>query len=98
MRSLLSFLVIFLLIMGVLVGFGMGVGVLVHWLMPAIDVGIGTLMGVVATGFSLLFFGRLMTLSDPYLEEDVEPHILWRMTPPRMESLASRRKRQRKRP
>ena len=98
MRSLLSFLTIFLLIMGVLVGFGMGVGVLVRWLMPAIDVGVGTLIGVVATGFSLLFFGRLMTLPDPYLEEDMEPHILWRMTPPRMESLASRRKRQRKRP
>ena len=98
MRSLLSFLTIFLVIMGVLVGFGMGVGVLMRWLVPAIDVGVGTLIGVVATGFALLFFGRLMTLPDLSLEEDVEPHIVWRMTPPRMESLASRRKRQRKRP
>ncbi len=97
MRSLLSFLTIFLLIIGVLVGFGMGVGVLMHWLVPAIDVGVGTLIGVVATGFSLLFYGRLMTFSDLYLEEDVEPPTVWRMTPPPMESLASRRKRQRKR-
>lgn len=97
MRSLLGFLTIFLPIMGVLVGFGMGVGVLIHWLVPAIDIGVGTLIGVVATGFSLLFFGRLMTLPGPYLEEDVEPPTVWRMTPPRMESLASRRKRQRKR-
>ena len=97
MRSLLGFLMIFLPILGVLVGLGMGVGVLVHWLVPAIDIGVGTLIGVVATGFSLLFFGRLMTFPDPDLEEDVEPRTAWRMTPPRMESLASRRKRQRKR-
>jgi hypothetical protein len=97
MPSLLGCLVLFLFILGMVVGCGMGVGVLLHWLVPAIDVGGGTLIGVVATGFALLGFGRLMTLPDPAPEEEGEPPPVWRLRPPSRASLATQRPRRRKR-
>ncbi len=62
MRSLLGFLGIFVLINVVVVACGFGLAVLLHWLVPAITLGLGTLIGVVATGISLHIFGRLMAL------------------------------------
>ena len=38
------------LILSGVVGGGLGIGVLLHWVVPAIDVGIGTLSGMVAIG------------------------------------------------
>lgn len=94
----MGFLAIFLLIVGVLVGCGMGIGALVHWLVPAIDMGVGTLIGIVAMGFSLQLYGRLMTtLPDPDEEEDTEAPAAWRTTPHRFQLTVSRRRRRRKR-
>ena len=64
MRSLLGFVVIMLLSVGGLVGVGVGLGVLLHGLVPAIDLGVGTLIGVVAFGLCLQFVGRLLLFSD----------------------------------
>jgi hypothetical protein len=46
-RSLVRFLIMVLLCMGVWIAIGLGVGVLLHWLVPAMDVGMATLIGVV---------------------------------------------------
>lgn len=72
MRSLLGFVVIMLLSVGGLVGVGVGLGVLLHGLVPAIDLGVGTLIGVVAFGLCLQFVGRLLLFSDLSLEEEEE--------------------------
>jgi hypothetical protein len=97
MRSLLGFVVIMLLSVGGLVGVGLGLGVLLHGLLPAIDLGVGTLIGVVAFGFCLQFVGRLLLFSDLSLEEEEEPPPASWTAPPRVESHRGRRQRRRKR-
>ncbi len=56
-------------------GYGKVGGGLLHWLVPAIDVGGGTLSGVVATGVALLSFGRLMTLAELLEAEEASPTV-----------------------
>jgi hypothetical protein len=69
-------------------------GLLLHWLMPAIDRGMATLCGLVATGVALLAFGQLMTFADPSEVEESPP--VWRLRPlPRPPRVA---RRPRKRP
>ena len=72
MRSLLGFLFIYLLVKTFLIALGVGIGFLLHWIVPAIDVGMGVLIGVVATGFSIYFFARISTLPDSSTAEDTE--------------------------
>jgi hypothetical protein len=43
--------------LGGICGCGLGLGLLLHWLVPAIDCGMATLCGLVATGVALLAFG-----------------------------------------
>ena len=96
MRSLLGFVVIMLLSVGGLVGVGLGLGVLLHGLVPAIDIGVGTLIGVVAFGFCLQFVGRLLLFSDLSLEAGEEaPPASW-PAPSRVESHRGRQQRRRK--
>lgn len=76
MRSLLGFLFIYLLVKTFLIALGIGIGFLLHWIVPAIDVGMGVLIGVVATGFSIYFFGRISALPDPSTLEDLEPETV----------------------
>jgi hypothetical protein len=52
--SLVRFLNIVLLSMGVWMAIGLGVGFRLHRLVPAIDMGIATLIGVVTLGGCLL--------------------------------------------
>ena len=63
--AMLGCFVVFGLILGGLVGGGLGLGVLLHWVVPAIDVGIGTLSGMVAMGVALVSFGYIMSLAEP---------------------------------
>jgi hypothetical protein len=94
MLSVLGCLVVLLLLLGGVSGCGLVVGLLLHWLVPAIDLGVGTLCGVVATGVALLTFGQLMTLSEPSeAEEEIPP--VWRLRSLRRASRASRRPRKR---
>src|SRR5215475_8853625 len=51
---------------------GLGLGLLLHWLVPAIDRGMATLCGLVATAITLLAFEQLMTLAEPS-ETEEEP-------------------------
>ena len=92
MGLLAGFGAIFLFILGALVGCGMGIGALLHWLVPAIDLGVGTLIGVVAMAFAIQFFTRIIMLPNPYEEEDTEgPASGWRR-PQRASRRARRRK------
>jgi len=79
-RSVLGTILIYLVIKIVLLAVGIGIGFLLHWLVPAIDLGIGVLIGVIATGFSLFFFGRIATLPDPDFVEGVPTEPLPRVT------------------
>jgi hypothetical protein len=94
MPSVLGCLVVLLLLLGGVSGCGLGLGLLLHWLVPAIDLGVGTLCGVVATGVALLTFGQLMTLPEPP-EAEEEPPPVWQLRPLRRVSRAPRRPRKR---
>ena len=62
---MLSCVTVFGLLLGGICGCGLGLGLLLHWLVPAIDRGMATLCGLVATGVALLAFGQLMTFTEP---------------------------------
>ena len=94
MRSLVRFLIMVLLSMGVWIAIGLGVGVLVHRLVPAIDVGMATLIGVVTLGGCFLWLSRISTLEALYGPDDIElPDSAWSTTP-QAELRSVRRKRQ----
>ena len=67
MRALLGFLTIFGLIGLLLLTLGAGIGFLLHWLLPGVDLGIGMLIGVITIGFTAQLFARIssMPLDDP---------------------------------
>ncbi len=53
-------LVSFLAILGAVIAVGLGVGGLVHWLIPEIDLGMAILIGTVMSGFAIHVFVRLV--------------------------------------
>jgi hypothetical protein len=82
------------LFLGGICGCGLGLGLLLHWLVPAIDLGVATLSGLVAMGVALLAFGQLMTFAEPS-EAEEEPPPGWRLRPLPRPSRAARRPRKR---
>jgi hypothetical protein len=70
MRSCLGFLAVYAIIKLIVIGVGLGIGFLLRWLVPAIDMGIGTLIGVVATGITMYIFVRVLALPLPDDEAD----------------------------
>lgn len=96
MRSLVRFLIMILLSMGVWIAIGLGVGCLLHWFVPAIDVGMATLIGVVTLGGCFLWLSRISTLEALYGYDDIElPDATWSTTS-QAERRAARRKRRRR--
>jgi hypothetical protein len=95
--SLLRFLIMTLVSMGVWIAIGVGVGFVLHWLVPSIDVGMGTLIGVVALGGCFLWLSRISTLEALYGDEDIEHADATWSTTPRAEARPARRKRRRRR-
>ena len=73
MRALLGLLLVYLLVKTVLIAVGIGIGFLLHWLVPSIDVGMGALIGVVATAFSIYLFARVSASADTDLAETPSP-------------------------
>ena len=69
---MLSCITVFGLLLGGICGCGLGLGLLLHWLVPAIDRGMATLCGLVATGGGPPGFGQLMTFAEP-AEVEEEP-------------------------
>jgi hypothetical protein len=94
MPSVLGCLVVFLLLLGGVSGCGLVLGLLLHWLVPAIDLGMGTLCGVVATGIALLTFGQLMALPESSGADEASPPV-WQLRPLRRASRAPRHPRKR---
>jgi hypothetical protein len=85
-RQLLFLLAIFLIITIFLLAAGAVVGFLVHRVAPAVDAGTALLTGVVVTGFSVHFFGKLITALGAFEGEtdDEVPYIrLYPVKPPR---------------
>jgi len=79
--------------MGVWIAIGLGVSVLLHRSVPAIDVGMATLIGVVTLGGCLLWLSRISTLEALYGHDDIElPDFAWSTTP-QAELRSVRRKR-----
>ena len=93
MRSLLRFLLMVLLSMGVWIAIGLGVGFLLLWFVPAIDVGMGTLIGVVTLGGCFLWLSRMSTLEALYGSDEIEWSEPTQSTAPQAERRPTRRKR-----
>ena len=91
---MLGCVTVFGLLLGGICGGGLGLGLLLHWLVPTIDPGMATLCGLVATGITLLAFGHLMTLVEPAETEEEAPPV-WRLRPLPRPSRVSRRPRKR---
>jgi hypothetical protein len=91
--SLLRFLLMVLVSMAVWMAIGLGVGFLLHWLVPAIDLGMATLIGVVALGGCFLWLSRISTLEALYSHDDIEESDATWSTRPQVEPRPSRRKR-----
>jgi hypothetical protein len=80
--SLLRFLLMVLLSMGVWMAIGLGVGFLLHWLVPAIDLGMATLIAVVTLGGCFLWLSQISALEALYGHDDSErPDSTWSTTP-----------------
>ena len=72
MCSLVRFLIMVFLSMGVWMAIGLGVGFLLHWWVPAIDLGMATLTGVVTLGDCFLWLSRMSTVEALYGHDDIE--------------------------
>lgn len=91
MRAAFFLLLVFLLLLVLLGGVGIGIGFLLHWLIPDIGVDIGTLIGVVTAGWAIFFYARMMSAvstirEDSELESvrpEIEAVILKPIRPPR---------------
>lgn len=94
MYSLLRFLIMVFVSMGVWMTIGLGVGFLLHRFVPAIDLGMGTLIGVVTLGGCFLWLSRISTLEALYGHNLERSDSTWSTTP-QAESRSARRKRQR---
>jgi hypothetical protein len=95
--ALVRFFVMTFVSMGVWIAIGLGVGFVLHWLVPSIDLGMGTLIGVVTLGGCFLWLSRISTLEALYGHDDIEESDASWSTKPQTESRTSRRKRRRRR-
>ena len=74
---LLTILVVYVIVGAILLAIGTGIGFFLHWLIPAVDLGIGILIGVLTTGFTVQILGKTLSLplddtDDVPLDEPVE--------------------------
>jgi hypothetical protein len=96
MKQLLAIIATYLAInLGILLP-GIGIGFLLHALLPRVDLGIGTLIGVVVTGLSLHFFLRLFASLRLFEGDEADEFIHGVTIYPDLPG-SSRRKKKRKR-
>ncbi len=83
----LGVVIIYLLLDVLLIAVGLVIGFVLHWLVPEIDMGIGTLIGIVSTGLVIYFLGRVTSSLDeetadtdsgtgPQKEDHVYPYAM----------------------
>jgi len=89
MKSLFGMLFLYLLFNVLLIA--LGIGFFLHWILPAVEIGMSILIGVVASGISLHFGIQLNSFLGDYVEEELFLEELSEITPP-----PPRQKRQRK--
>src|SRR5215831_6402965 len=90
MRSLMRFLIMVFLSMGVWMAIGLGVGFLLHRLVPAIDLGMATLIGVVTVGGCFLWLSRISALEALYGHDEIAQSDATWSTTPQAESRSAR--------
>ena len=98
MYSLMRFLSMVLVSMAVWMTIGLGVGFLLHWVVPAIDLGMAMLIGVVTLGGCFLWLSRISTLEALHSHNDIDQSDTTWSTTHQAESRSARRQRQRRRP
>ena len=96
MYALLRFLIMALVSTGVWMAIGLGVGWVVHRVVPVIDLGMATFIAVVALGGSFLWLSRISTLEALYSHEDIDWSDATWSTTPQAGSRSARRKRPRR--
>jgi hypothetical protein len=95
--SLLRFLIMVLVSTGVWMVLGLGVGWVLHRVVPAIDLGMATLIAVVALGGSFLWLSRISTLEALYGHDDIDRSDVTGSITPQAASRSAGSKRQRRR-
>ena len=91
MKFFLGLLFFYLLFNVLLIALGIGIGFLLHWILPAVEIGMGIMIGVFVSGISLHFWIRMYTYPEDYAQEELFIEELSDITPP-----PPRRKRQRR--
>jgi hypothetical protein len=71
----LGIIIVYLLIKIILLAVGVGIGFLLHWMLPAVDLGIGILIGVVATAIAVHYFMQLMASLNEFHEQELAQEI-----------------------
>ncbi len=64
MKALLGLLTTFLVVNLGVIAFGIGIGLLLRWLLPSVDLGTGILIGVVSMGLSIHYFSRILAFGE----------------------------------
>ncbi len=62
MKAVLGLLITFLVVNLGVIASGVGIGLLLHWVLPSVDLGEGILIGIVSTALSIHYFGRILAL------------------------------------
>lgn len=76
MKTFLFLAAVLLVGLSLFVGIGVVIGFVLHWLLPAIDFGVGVLIGVVALAFTFQMLMWLMSVPVEVEEEGEEANEL----------------------
>ena len=96
MYSLVRLLIMVLVSMAVWMAIGLGVGFLLHQLVPTIDLGMATFIGVVTLGGCFLWLSRMSTLEALSSHDDLAWSEPTQSTAPQPDLRPARRKRRRR--
>jgi hypothetical protein len=97
MKAFFGLLAIYVLINAFVIGLGLGIGFLLHRLIPSIELGASVLAGIFSTGLSIHYFFRLLRFIgflEPFMfvddeEDDDSPPV---MVYPQITSRPSRKR------
>ncbi len=70
MRYFLVAIILFLILATFLIGVGLGIGSLLHWIIRPIDIGTGTLIGMISTAISIHFCSRISSSAAHRSDDD----------------------------
>lgn len=97
--------VIVVILTTLLLAVGIGIGLLLHWLLPGIDLGTGTLTGIITLSISVFFYSKFASFittsgMDDFEEEideedqqPIKPKLLIKVTKPANFSSKAKHKR-----